>query len=285
MRCYYPISLQEQGVQVPCGKCIACLQKKRNDWSFRLMYEQHNALNSSFVTITYDQDNLPILEEQTGKIIRGIDFWNEYDEGYSYRPTLLKTDVQKFIKRVRKYNPFDLKYYLVGEYGENTKRPHYHAIIYNIDKDLLQEKWNKGFTRNDLVTQASIHYVTKYMISSMGYYRKNITKKFIDGRLIDVKPANQFALMSKGLGKDYAEINRNYHIQNRTTLTKLPGGQVQMLPRYLQEKIFNPGELDLIKLKDHIIRKYEEQKDYDQLMDERKIINRRTINKSKSKKL
>jgi len=41
---------------------------------------------------------------------------------------------QKFIKRLRKhYKDKYISYFHVGEYGERTKRPHHHAIIFGIN--------------------------------------------------------------------------------------------------------------------------------------------------------
>lgn len=57
--------------------------------------------NASFVTLTYDNDSLP------------------GDSG------LHKEDFQRFMKRLRKYSGYDLKYFACGEYGGRFKRPHY----------------------------------------------------------------------------------------------------------------------------------------------------------------
>ena len=40
-----------------------------------------------------------------------------------------------------------IKYFACGEYGNNTHRPHYHAIIYGVgldrdDKRIMRECWN-----------------------------------------------------------------------------------------------------------------------------------------------
>lgn len=61
----------------------------------------------------------------------------------------------------------NLRYYTVGEYGTQTHRPHYHSIMFNMQPQLLRELpeiWGQGITHHGTVTQASIHYVTKYVI-------------------------------------------------------------------------------------------------------------------------
>ena len=49
------------GRLVPCQKCPVCLSKSRNDWSFRLRQEVgRDRSHCYFVTLTYDNDHLPI---------------------------------------------------------------------------------------------------------------------------------------------------------------------------------------------------------------------------------
>ena len=62
---------------------------------------------SWFVTLTYDDDHLPPV-------------------GSLHPP-----DVRNFLKRLRKDRPpGTVSYYLCGEYGSQTDRPHYHAILF-----------------------------------------------------------------------------------------------------------------------------------------------------------
>lgn len=64
--------------------------------------------NNSFITLTYDDAHLP------------------------HRAMLKYEDYQRFMKRLRKEAfPFKLRFYMCGEYGERSWRPHYHALIFN----------------------------------------------------------------------------------------------------------------------------------------------------------
>ena len=158
---------------VPCGRCPPCKKRKVQQWVFRMMQEEKVSESSHFITLTYNTDNVPISEN-----------------GFM---TLDKADWQKFMKRLRKRNTKKLRYYAVGEYGGKTDRPHYHAIIYNLDhEDLIAESWKIGTVHIGTVSGSSIAFTTKYIDKE-----KRIPMFERDDRL------REFSLMSKGLGKNY----------------------------------------------------------------------------------
>lgn len=234
--CWYPLSLNASHTKdgeylpprlVPCGKCIACLQKKRADWTFRIRSELNHARKAYFLTLTLNDDFI--------KKKNGI-------------PTLEKSQLQDYFKRLR-HETTNLKYYAVGEYGGKNGRPHYHAIIFNASADDLHSKWSingthMGRTSQDPVNLATIHYVTGYIMSKYG----EVDKK--TGVAVDTFPPGiqkPFALMSKGLGKSYANENAKYHLSNETFQTK-NFGQTGYLSRYLKMKIFHENELLRLKI-------------------------------------
>ncbi len=155
-----------------------------------------------------------------------------------YRPgQLVKKDVQLFIKRVRaNVEPIKIRYFFVGEYGPETGREHYHGIIFNLPDELeVLNKWTKegesmGFVHVGTVTQASIHYVTKYML-------KDLTK-----RPYGCTPP--FAIMSKKppLGINYVTDHKNYHASRTDSYATLEGGIKQRLPRIFKDKLFDDGQ-------------------------------------------
>ena len=73
----------KQVIELPCGKCLKCKTKTQFQWLFRLQQELQDSYSAYFVTLTYNERNLPRSEEH-------------------HVPTLDYTDVQKFIKRLRK---------------------------------------------------------------------------------------------------------------------------------------------------------------------------------------
>lgn len=169
--CINPFTLSEErgGATVPCGKCEACRSRQVSSWSFRLMQEAKNSVNAHFITLTYDTKHVPITAS-----------------GYM---SLCKRDVQLFFKRLRKaHKQSFIKYYAVGEYGSKTRRPHYHAIIYNVDISLIQNAWQNGQVHYGLLTPASCGYTLKYM-----FKKGCVPAHKKDDRL------SEFALMSKAL--------------------------------------------------------------------------------------
>jgi hypothetical protein len=212
----YPIHSNDRQVPVPCGKCPACLSRRTSVWTFRLKTHAKNAISSYFITLTYDTRFVPISS-------RGF-------------LTLDKRDVQLYFKRLRKlhgktHEP--LKYYLAGEYGSKTFRPHYHIILFNANIELIHKAWDKGEVHIGELTEASAAYTAKYINKG-----KIIPMHKNDDRL------PEFSLMSKKLGLNYlSEKIINYHRADieRNFIT-LEDGKKISLPRYFREKIWTESE-------------------------------------------
>jgi len=104
---------------------------------------------NSFVTLTYRPEDLPP------------------------GGTLVPKHTQNWFKRLRKeLPPSSLRYYLVGEYGDQSQRPHYHAAIFGLgpQSSLFQETWKKGRVYPGTLTPHSAQYIA-------GYVTKKLTKK------------------------------------------------------------------------------------------------------------
>lgn len=102
---------------------------------------------SYFLTLTYDNDHVPekdYVDNETGELNKV--------------KTLNYDDFQKFMKRLRKkYGLKGLKYLVAGEYGSNTKRPHYHCILFGLPIDDLVEvskNWqNDKYYESEVITK------------------------------------------------------------------------------------------------------------------------------------
>lgn len=234
-QCMSPFHLKEPKkgmITVPCGKCYDCRMRRANEWSFRLRQEGRRSSTSFFVTLTYDTEFVPIT-----------------DKGYM---SLLQKDVQDFFKRLRYYHNIRFKnhksedrpkirYFVVGEYGSKTMRPHYHLIIFNAELDDLYLAWKKGGIHVGTVTGASIGYTLKYMLKE-----KQIPRHNNDDRL------PEFQNMSKGLGYNYlTDKIRKWHEDDLYNRMYIPieGGKKIAMPRYFREKIYSEEEREEIILR------------------------------------
>lgn len=210
MDCKKPISLRPvwndyQVFQVPCGKCKFCKIAKRREWKMRCLHELSYWRFSSFITLTYNNDNLPIPNLLLGQ--------NPDVKGYEFG-TLVKNDLQKFLKRLRKrLSSIDrnFKYFACGEYGGENFRPHYHLILFGVqlcaeDMKLVEDSWTVcdwDSVRHGafgLAEPESIEYVAGYI------------NNFLNGGLkineYDCELRQPvFKISSNGIGKKWCEEN------------------------------------------------------------------------------
>nr|AOV86346.1 putative replication protein VP4 [uncultured virus] len=153
---------------VPCGRCLGCRTDRAADWARRATHEASLWPVTSFVTLTYDDDHLPV-------------------GGH-----LVPKDLQDFLKRLRIHahrhsrsvdgdRGAGVRYLACGEYGDRTQRPHYHAILFNagfrdaypVGKDmaespLLAKLWPFGSNRVSEFTPARANYVAQYTLKKIG---------------------------------------------------------------------------------------------------------------------
>jgi len=271
MNCEKPITLHEKedgyvnARTVPCGSCFACLSKRAQEWGFRLEQELKTSSAAIFLTLTLGDAECAKKGQQT--------------------VNLEKATAQKFLKRLRNnIAPDTFKYYLVGEYGPKNLRPHYHAIIFNLDPkhhETVKTSWGLGFIQIRPISTGRIRYVTGYIIGK-NFFPENLTKPF--------------ALMSKGLGLSYLEEKYNYHKENLINHVTYPGGMKGALPRYYKDKIFDKYEKsynaiqnlqkDEEKYAKHINKIREQYAQEDRYFEQsREQYNDRIIRKLNSKKL
>ena len=229
---------------IPCGQCIGCRIRQREDWTTRIELEarQYQKEEVWFITLTYDDEHVPGMILKTGEIMRKVQYvWKPGEKAPESVQTLLYPDIQKFLKRLRKAYRGKLRYFVAGEYGEQTARPHYHMILYGwkptdlehlykiqhngyYTSKWLAELWGMGQIQIAQAVPATYRYVAGY-----------VTKKMYE---IDGKKANTyyelgqqkpFACMSlkPGLGDKYyqehkEEIWRQGYIQCTNGGVRLP---------------------------------------------------------------
>lgn len=188
-------------VKLPCGQCVGCRLEKARQWAMRCMHEKLFHEDSCFVTLTYRDEELP-------------------DHG-----TLVKPHPSAFCKRLHnrllRSRRKGIRYYLCGEYGETTFRPHYHVLIFgysfpdqvryaeNARGDPVytskecDEVWGLGECKIGTVTFDSACYVAKYIMGKRTGPYADYCRVTSDGEVVDMQP--EFTNMSRrpGIGAAY----------------------------------------------------------------------------------
>lgn len=200
-----------------------CRINRSRVWTHRILLESFKHPENSFVTLTYDDDHLP--------------------EG----GTLVPKDLEYFLKRLREnfrsgYPNLktNIRYYGVGEYGDQSERPHYHLCLFGVGPEwnfLIEKSWKKGFTFTGTLTKDSASYCAQYVT-------KKMTSK-TDPRLKGRHP--EFARMSlkPGLG---ASAMQDAALSLKGLLQDAPstftyGRAERPLGRYLKEKLHDAMQL------------------------------------------
>lgn len=211
-----------------CGQCMPCRLNRRRVWAARIMLEAQQYGDNAFVTLTYSDEMLPI------------------------GGNLVPKHVQDWMKRVRRGLSRPIRFYLVGEYGDTSFRPHYHAALFNYPScmygvsqygsgrdnccsscDYIRDTWGKGIIQVGTLTKDSSHYLANYVT-------KKMTDKS-DSRLGGRVP--EFARMSlkPGIGGDamweLSDVLIKYDAVKLDVPSQLAMGK-RMLPlgRYLMRR-------------------------------------------------
>jgi len=224
-------SLTGVPVHVPCGQCIGCRLQKSLDWAVRCVHEKQSHEVSSFVTLTYSDANLPA------------------DGSLDHR------DFQLFMKRLRERSEFKFKFYMCGEYGETTSRPHYHALLFGCDfsdrtfykrtrngdrldtSELLDDVWRLGHTIVGDVTFESAAYVARYVT-------KKITGAMAPDHYMGRRP--EYVACSNGIGSAWiAKYGRQTYDHDNIIIN----GKKAKVPRFYDNRfeVVDAKRLDVVK--------------------------------------
>lgn len=209
---------ETQYMPVPCGTCYECRRMKVNEWVFRVGKEAERHEFQEWVTLTYNGLFVPLTPNRM--------------------MTLRKKDIQNFFKRLRKRTDTKIKYFVVGEYGGKTSRPHYHAIIFGATPQQIINAWKlEGNPIGNLhfgkVEKGSLMYTLKYMMKP---------GKIPEFRGDQREP--EFRLMSQKLGSNYlTEKIKKWHRKDwKRNYVQTNDGYKIPLPRYYKEQLYNEDE-------------------------------------------
>ena len=226
-------------VEIPCGKCSGCRLQRSREWANRCMLELEYHKSSYFVTLTYDECHVPIhyySDPATGEALPSM--------------SLVKRDFQLFMKRLRKKFGAGIRFFASGEYGSETFRPHYHAIIFGLElHDLvpykrsaqgfqyfnsasLQEVWPYGFAVVAPVTWETCAYTARYVMKKLTGPEAEFYENF------NIVP--EFSLMSRkpGIARQYYEDHPDLYEHEFINISTENGGRKFRPPKYY-DKLFD----------------------------------------------
>lgn len=184
--------------------------------------------SNAFVTLTYSDEHLPA------------------------GGTLEPRHLQLWLKKVRKeLQPVRLRFFGVGEYGDNTQRPHYHVALFGYPTcvrgrtdhrrqsccencDRLRKSWHYGGVDLGRLESESAAYISGYVTKKMTAHN--------DERLDGRHP--EFARMSNrpGIGADFMHEVASSLLQHNLEAQDVPfalahGKRILPLGRYLRTKL------------------------------------------------
>jgi len=150
-------------IKLPCGRCIGCKIQRSQEWATRCLPESQLYERNAFVTLTIAEENMALVAPGG---------------------SLSKRTHQKFMKRLRTTTGEKIRFYMCGEYGETFGRPHFHAVLFNLDipdkklwkverenplytSQFLDSAWGKGFASIGSVTFQSAAYVARYVMKKV----------------------------------------------------------------------------------------------------------------------
>lgn len=268
-----------ESLLLPCGKCILCTKRYRMHWVLRCLHELRFYDQACYLTLTVNDSSIDqVFPPQRCSELKEVDsFDTAKGLGYSQPDfvwnSLRHKPFQDFMKRLRRQLDYGfiyhkivdgkpkeivyhgesgkpLRFFMCGEYGDNSHRPHYHAIVFGFYppdaqsllsnkklfvSPLLSRKWPFGFHTVARVEPDCISYVAGYVDKKMDQARMQWASN-------DVAP--EYVCMSRGCSKigtgglgrsffdefyldlypmnDDGEFVRDYGIVGRGTRVKIP---------------------------------------------------------------
>lgn len=193
-----PKSPQDAPLELPCGHCTLCRQEQARQWGVRIVHEAQLHEENSFITLTYNNENAP------------------EDGNLNY------ADLQKFWKRLRK-EVGKLSYYAVGEYGDHTNRPHYHACVFGHaftknrviirqtptmlwTSPLLERAWGMGNVSVGALTTQTAMYTASYVTKKLGYQKRYMRLDVATGELHEMIQPRAFMSLNPAIAKNWLPL-------------------------------------------------------------------------------
>ncbi len=244
--------------QVPCGKCLSCRLENARQTAIRCVHEASMFENNCFITLTYNNENLGnnrLDYRHFQKFVKDLRYHLFSELLEKMYPKLSQEHQRQLWRGIPKerrdeiYGTIKTSIFCTGEYGDKSKRCHWHALIFNWEpsdkahkytsargdrvysSEILDRLWGRGITEFGAVT-----------FESAGYCARYATKKLMHG-----KDGHEFEPISRrsskqAIGKSW--ITKYYKEVFHNGFIVLPDGTQSGIPRYYEKwlKKYQPEE-------------------------------------------
>lgn len=255
-------------LEIPCGKCIGCRLHYSAEWAQRCMLEASKHEKNCFITLTYDDEHLPdcdILCNDDGVVIGDSPFHPLVKDHFR---TFIKNFRQRLVDNYKREHPDwctddlpRIRFFGCGEYGTESKRPHYHAIIFGYNFDADRYCFRKNFRGDSLYRSPLLESLWNYGISSVAecnfdtcaYVARYILKKQKgEGAQIyeDLNFPPEFTLMSRrpGIAREYYNEHRDKIYKNQEIFIADPKkGSLKLKPSRYYDRLYDLDFPDRMK--------------------------------------
>ena len=238
--------------KTPCNSCDECLLNRSKRKAAQMMIENYDRQDTSgswFMTLTYDDNHIPYNEVwKDGKLVSVEESLPPKDP-YQYEH---KRDRKKCIKpfidnisyrAMTKYGDERPMWFYCGEYGGQTKRPHFHMIMFGIHippeelkvyenrNGYILYEWTKGaeIWENGFVTVGNFTPETAAYVA--GYVLKKQSTKVKNWYYTQQGKIPEYTGQSR-----YPAIGANYYEKHKDEI-------------YLTDEIYIPGAMGVMKLR------------------------------------
>lgn len=253
--CWSPLDYSKEYAtfQLPCGKCLHCRLERARETATRCYHEAQMYQNNSFVTLTYADENtsgrLVYKDFQDfQKRLRNHIFKNILNKMF---PDLSEQTQKKLWRETPKnrrdeiYGLHKISILVTGEYGDKTKRPHWHALIFNWrPSDLVykytSDRGDQAYSSKilDDLWQGGITEVGEITFESAGYCARYAAKKLVHGfdGEHDFEPISRRS-SKNAIGKKWIAKYWLQTFQNGYVNIKKGDGQIiqSPIPRYYEK--------------------------------------------------
>lgn len=236
MKCKCPIVFKKAPEEPrPCGQCQHCRINKRRVWTHRIVLEARHHSENAFLTVTYDDDHLPLSfsSNDTGQV------YSDYSVVPDHHEKFMKDLREAWRKKTGK----KIRFFMVAEYGDKSGRPHYHYALFGFPScpffrsdyrrvrfepckcsvcSFISNVWGKGIIVNARLEMDSAQYIAGYTLKKLTSDKTEFQQGILQGR------HPEFVRMSNRPGIGYQAVVSI--IESLTRYGKLSYGD---LPAYL----------------------------------------------------